>query len=409
MTQELITILSDKNNELKKVFLVSTDQMMVQELIAELDILIQTITRSPVNTPQEDADSSDDDKSGACRGNLSDRSSKQVIPGRRKQHLESNGTLSEEDEMDADAGKGKTTEKRLDIQHNDRSLKQKVAWRKPNTGLSEEDDEEAGNGKLGNEMATGKRTDRSVKQMVTESRKLDSSTSENDDEDAGDGKGKVAGDDGKEKTTGKRLDIQHHDRSLKQKVAWRMLNRGLSEEDDKDASDGKLGNRKVTGKRTDRSVKQMVTESRKLDLSTSEDDDEDAGDGKGKVAGDIVDQTSIKKRKSESEICPICLETLDKCSRLMLEKCKHVVCRDCWKSMEQHGLVCPVCRTAYGILRGNQPDNSKMTHTTSQKMNLPGYPKVGTITITYNLPDGIQTVKSSFIQIITITNCMVIL
>ncbi|KAE8581722.1 hypothetical protein XENTR_v10024920 [Xenopus tropicalis] len=92
-----------------------------------------------------------------------------------------------------------------------------------------------------------------------------------------------------------------------------------------------------------------------------------------------------KKPEEEEDKCPICM--CEPKPKLVLEKCKHVICAGCWEETKKHKPVCPVCNVPYGLVTGNQPDGT-MTHSTSN-MPLSGY-RCGTITINYSFPNGVQ-------------------
>lgn len=87
--------------------------------------------------------------------------------------------------------------------------------------------------------------------------------------------------------------------------------------------------------------------------------------------------------------CPICLDTFKEKRQL---GCKHEFCRDCLdKAVKSLGPCCPVCKHVFGTMVGNQPKGT-MTSTIIPK-SLPGFPKCGTIIITYTIPSGMQTVN----------------
>lgn len=86
--------------------------------------------------------------------------------------------------------------------------------------------------------------------------------------------------------------------------------------------------------------------------------------------------------------CPICLEKTDKKKQL---KCKHEFCEECLaKAVSSMGPCCPVCKDIFGTMIGDQPDGHMSTE--YFKQSLPGFKTVGTIVITYDIPDGKQTV-----------------
>lgn len=93
---------------------------------------------------------------------------------------------------------------------------------------------------------------------------------------------------------------------------------------------------------------------------------------------------------NEHEKCCICMDTFTNKKQL---KCKHEFCDECLKQSEKSmGLICPVCKDVYGVIEGDQPDGNMSWRTSFT--SLPGFPKCGTIEITYYIPGGIQTVNS---------------
>ena len=87
--------------------------------------------------------------------------------------------------------------------------------------------------------------------------------------------------------------------------------------------------------------------------------------------------------------CPICLEMPDKPK--ILPNCKHKFCEVCINKCFAQKRECPLCRTVYGMLQGNQPKSGTM-HSTICSTALPGY-SCQTIVIEYSFPDGTQTVS----------------
>lgn len=91
----------------------------------------------------------------------------------------------------------------------------------------------------------------------------------------------------------------------------------------------------------------------------------------------------------QEDRCPICLDTFEDKRELA---CKHEFCHGCLvQSIKNLGPCCPVCKHVFGNMVGNQPEGT-MTATTITK-SLPGFPKCGTIVITYDIPSGRQTVN----------------
>ena len=54
---------------------------------------------------------------------------------------------------------------------------------------------------------------------------------------------------------------------------------------------------------------------------------------------------------------------------------------------------CPICRKGNGVIYGTEPANGTMPMTRKES-SLPGYYSHGTISIHYDLPDGVQTVSA---------------
>ncbi|XP_060766690.1 E3 ubiquitin-protein ligase DTX3L-like isoform X2 [Neoarius graeffei] len=95
-----------------------------------------------------------------------------------------------------------------------------------------------------------------------------------------------------------------------------------------------------------------------------------------------------KENESEEDKCPICLDTFTQKTKL---DCGHEFCEECLEqSIRSRGKICALCQKVFGILKGNQPDG-KMDVRHSRYPELPGFPHCGTITISYDIPSGIQT------------------
>lgn len=100
----------------------------------------------------------------------------------------------------------------------------------------------------------------------------------------------------------------------------------------------------------------------------------------------ICDPTLVNNEK-----CSVCMTEfrMGDFECVKLNKCKaHYFHESCIKTWLKHKSVCPYCNTPYGLVTGDQPEGT-MTHNTSSS-NLPGYNDCGTITIIYNIPNGIQ-------------------
>ena len=85
--------------------------------------------------------------------------------------------------------------------------------------------------------------------------------------------------------------------------------------------------------------------------------------------------------------CLICMQPITRPKRL---QCGHHFCKSCIEQWEKQRPVCPTCNKRFGLIIGNQPVNATMHVATSAYTHLPGYPKAGTITITYDVPSGTQ-------------------
>ncbi|KAJ7374764.1 E3 ubiquitin-protein ligase dtx3l [Desmophyllum pertusum] len=83
--------------------------------------------------------------------------------------------------------------------------------------------------------------------------------------------------------------------------------------------------------------------------------------------------------------CPICLDTMVNPRTI---KCGHVFCEECLKKALGIINICPICKEAQGIVRGNQPPG-QMTWS-SLPSSLPGHYGCGTICIQYSFSPGIQ-------------------
>ena len=94
-------------------------------------------------------------------------------------------------------------------------------------------------------------------------------------------------------------------------------------------------------------------------------------------------------RDPRRDQCPICLEMMVKPKILPI--CKHKFCEACINKCFDQKRECPVCRTVYGMLQGNQPKSGTM-HSTICSTVLPSY-SCRTIVIEYSFPDGTQTVS----------------
>ena len=113
----------------------------------------------------------------------------------------------------------------------------------------------------------------------------------------------------------------------------------------------------------------------------------DFGGVAGKQGGAAV--ASEGDGSDGGDLCPICLEMPDKPKTL--PNCKHKFCEACITKCFDYKRECPVCRTVYDILQGNQPKSGTM-YSTICSTALPGY-TCQTIVIEYSFPNGTQTVS----------------
>lgn len=97
-----------------------------------------------------------------------------------------------------------------------------------------------------------------------------------------------------------------------------------------------------------------------------------------------------KTLSEEEKRCSICLD--DFTDKKVLDKCTHPFCSDCIDSHFSYKPTCPICGTVYGKVTGNQPDGT-MHISSSTKRQIQGYEGHGYITVSYDFPDGTQTVS----------------
>ncbi|NWR58105.1 DTX3L ligase, partial [Bucorvus abyssinicus] len=93
------------------------------------------------------------------------------------------------------------------------------------------------------------------------------------------------------------------------------------------------------------------------------------------------------KTEEDKDECPICMEKIS--NKEILRKCNHAFCKSCIDLAMAYKQACPVCNTVYGLMKGDQPEGTMSTRRMSSP--LPGYPNCGTIVITYDMRNGIQT------------------
>ena len=97
---------------------------------------------------------------------------------------------------------------------------------------------------------------------------------------------------------------------------------------------------------------------------------------------------SLHTTTGEANRCTICLDKIRNSRQL---NCGHIFCKKCIEEyMKNYQAKCPICGKLHGKLRGNQPKGDMKK--TVLKKKLSGYSNCDTIQITYDFPDGIQTV-----------------
>jgi deltex-like protein len=94
------------------------------------------------------------------------------------------------------------------------------------------------------------------------------------------------------------------------------------------------------------------------------------------------------KENTKSKTCEICVGEYENGLK-RFPKCEHEVCDSCYANIAKTSAKCPFCLKHFGIPKGNQPKNGKMT-SRIMAYNLDGYPDCQTIEITYEIPNGIQ-------------------
>ncbi|XP_009990825.1 PREDICTED: E3 ubiquitin-protein ligase DTX3L, partial [Tauraco erythrolophus] len=98
-------------------------------------------------------------------------------------------------------------------------------------------------------------------------------------------------------------------------------------------------------------------------------------------------QVKAKTEEEDEDVCPICMDTVN--NKEILRKCNHAFCKSCIDQAMSYKQMCPVCNTVYGVVEGDQPEGTMSTAMMSS--SLPGFPRCGTIEITYRMQSGIQT------------------
>ncbi|KAJ1160708.1 hypothetical protein NDU88_001201 [Pleurodeles waltl] len=102
----------------------------------------------------------------------------------------------------------------------------------------------------------------------------------------------------------------------------------------------------------------------------------------------VAKELTAAASSQEEENCSICLDAF---TNKITTKCKHSFCKECWERAISTNSQCPICKTVYGEMKGNQPDG-RMTHVIQEKTPLPGFGyQCGTIEISYVFHDGVQS------------------
>ncbi|XP_022287018.2 putative E3 ubiquitin-protein ligase DTX3 [Crassostrea virginica] len=103
----------------------------------------------------------------------------------------------------------------------------------------------------------------------------------------------------------------------------------------------------------------------------------------------LVRQNKEEEPMEVDEIseCVICMDNVQ--NKKTLEKCSHEFCKDCIDSHFKYKPQCPICFTAYGIVRGTQPDGY-MEIKRDKRQKVPGFTEVGFIRVYYSFSDGTQ-------------------
>jgi len=117
-------------------------------------------------------------------------------------------------------------------------------------------------------------------------------------------------------------------------------------------------------------------------------------DHKDNVDGWKQDNDSAKRprnRTLKKEDCVICLDQITDSKKL---DCGHEFCANCINDYFEKGQPkCPSCGKLFGMLKGNQPPGTFSSRQYPWP-KLPGNESHGVIEITYNIPDGVQTVSN---------------
>ena len=88
--------------------------------------------------------------------------------------------------------------------------------------------------------------------------------------------------------------------------------------------------------------------------------------------------------------CSVCLRE-PSINPVKMPCCQRIVCKACRDQVIQTSPYCAICQHRLQPAVGKQPIDATMSHSVSLFSSLPGYPDVGTIIITYHVPEGTQT------------------
>jgi len=100
----------------------------------------------------------------------------------------------------------------------------------------------------------------------------------------------------------------------------------------------------------------------------------------------------LKYNPNQNDNCAICFETYTSDSDVVILKCSHHFCKTCIIGCYSQGFIlCPMCKTCFGIRVGSMPEgNLKIETIPVGKCPLAGHESHGTIRFRMSFPDGIQ-------------------
>ena len=123
---------------------------------------------------------------------------------------------------------------------------------------------------------------------------------------------------------------------------------------------------------------------------------------KGKSDADRLKQEEASSKRGriralKKDDCVICLEQMTDPKPL---DCGHKFCAACIDEYFEKGQPkCPSCGQLFGMLKGNQPPG-KFVFKCIPQLRLSGYEHHGALEITYDIPNGIQTVVICYLFIL---------